>query len=57
VNDASDTERSPALADATEQSFRRGTEGHMTNWDGRHIGGYRMSRDHAAITVCDDGPA
>jgi hypothetical protein len=23
----------------------------------RHIGGYRMSRDHAAITVRDDGPA
>jgi hypothetical protein len=22
-----------------------------------HNGGYRMSRDHAAITVCDDGPA
>jgi hypothetical protein len=21
------------------------------------IGGYRMSRDHTAITVCDDSPA
>jgi hypothetical protein len=31
--------------------------GHPADQISDHIGGYRMSRDHAAITVCDDGPA
>ena len=46
VNDASDLERSRRLADATERSFRRGTEGHTTNRDRRHIGREVIGAQH-----------